>query len=304
MPVMLLAIVLGLILHKIDSIEIFKSGVHWTSRSLLYFGVALMGLRIDFGDISLTGWEAPLLVVAILGATLLFGYVISRLMQQSKNFSLLIGGAVAICGVSAAVAMSSAMRESKNGRCELAVVIAGVTFLSTVAMILYPLISMSLELGSLSSGIFLGGAIHNVSQAVGAGYSISHEAGDITVLLKLVRVTALLPIVVLVSILNGQNINREGQSTPHKILSYFPPFLLTFFVLAVLSCLNLIPDLITHSGNIIAELCLVISLVAIGIRTEIRDVLSVGLKPFLSLTLTTIFMAGIALIGALSFPMN
>ena len=104
-PVMLLAIVTGLLLHNLNSIDILKSGVTWTSRQVLYFGVALMGLRIDFGDLSQAGWIAPTLVIVTLFATLFVGVWISRLFGQTKEFSILMSGATAICGVSAAAAI-------------------------------------------------------------------------------------------------------------------------------------------------------------------------------------------------------
>jgi len=39
-PVMLLAIIIGLILHILFSLNTLKSGINWSSRGLLYTGVA------------------------------------------------------------------------------------------------------------------------------------------------------------------------------------------------------------------------------------------------------------------------
>ena len=51
--------------------------------------------------------------------------------------------------------------------------VIGVSTLSTLAMVLYPMIVGALGLGSEHAGIFLGGTIHDVAQVVGAGYSMS-----------------------------------------------------------------------------------------------------------------------------------
>lgn len=301
-PVMLLAIIIGLILHALGSITALKPGIDWSSRGLLYAGVALMGLRIDFTDLSQAGSLAPALVLLTLAATLFIGYAIARAFGASKDFSILMSGAVGICGVSAAAAICTALDDCKTRNEELAITVTGITVLSTVAMIAYPIAAHALNLNTLGGGILMGGGIHNVSQAVGAGYAMSPEAGDLSVLLKLLRVSLLLPIVILVSILWGKNAKTPYPTLGAKIRANAPPFLVVFLILAVLSCLKLVPAPVTEIGNEAAHWALVVSLVAIGIKTDMRQILTVGLKPLIAMTLITLLMAvflltGIFLIG-------
>lgn len=296
-PVMLLAIIIGLLLHVLNSVSILKDGINWSSRSLLYAGVALMGLRIDLTDLSQVGFMAPLFVILTLITTLLVGYAVARALGQSKDFSILMSGAVGICGVSAAAAICSALEDNPLRDAQLAITVAGITVLSTLAMLLYPFISNALHLNILESGIFMGGGIHNVSQAVGAGYAVSNEAGDLAVIFKLIRVSMLLPVIIIISLVWG-----KGSSTPYpnvrsKLKASTPPFLIVFCLLALLSCLNIIPDLAKNAGNISAHWALIISLVAIGIKTDTRLVMKVGAKPLTIMTLTTAFMGAMLLIG-------
>ena len=296
-PVMLLAIIIGLLLHVLNSVSILKDGINWSSRGLLYTGVALMGLRIDLTDLSQVGFMAPLFVILTLITTLLVGYAIARALGQSKDFSILMSGAVGICGVSAAAAICSALEDNPLRDAQLAITIAGITVLSTLAMLLYPFISNALNLNILESGIFMGGGIHNVSQAVGAGYAVSNEAGDLAVIFKLIRVSMLLPVIIIISLVWG-----KGSSTPYpnvrsKLKASTPPFLVVFCLLALLSCLNIVPDLAKNAGNISAHWALIISLVAIGIKTDTRLVMKVGAMPLTIMTLTTAFMGAMLLIG-------
>ena len=296
-PVMLLAIIIGLLLHILNSVSILKDGINWSSRGLLYTGVALMGLRIDLTDLSQVGFMAPLFVILTLITTLLVGYAIARALGQSKDFSILMSGAVGICGVSAAAAICSALEDNPLRDAQLAITIAGITVLSTLAMLLYPFISNALNLNILESGIFMGGGIHNVSQAVGAGYAVSNEAGDLAVIFKLIRVSMLLPIIIVISLVWG-----KGSSTPYpnvrsKLKASTPPFLIVFCLLALLSCLNIVPDLAKNAGNISAYWALIVSLVAIGIKTDTKLVMKVGTKPLTIMTLTTAFMGVMLLIG-------
>jgi uncharacterized integral membrane protein (TIGR00698 family) len=296
-PVMLLAIIIGLLLHVLNSVSILKDGINWSSRGLLYTGVALMGLRIDLTDLSQVGFMAPLFVIITLITTLLVGYAIARALGQSKDFSILMSGAVGICGVSAAAAICSALEDNPLRDAQLAITVAGITVLSTLAMLLYPFISNALNLNILESGIFMGGGIHNVSQAVGAGYAVSNEAGDLAVIFKLIRVSMLLPVIIIISLVWG-----KGSSTPYpnvrsKLKASTPPFLVVFCLLALLSCLNIVPDLAKNAGNISAHWALIISLVAIGIKTDTRLVMKVGAMPLTIMTLTTAFMGAMLLIG-------
>jgi uncharacterized integral membrane protein (TIGR00698 family) len=296
-PVMLLAIIIGLLLHVLNSVSILKDGINWSSRGLLYAGVALMGLRIDLTDLSQVGFMAPLFVILTLITTLLVGYAIARALGQSKDFSILMSGAVGICGVSAAAAICSALEDNPLRDAQLAITIAGITVLSTLAMLLYPFISNALNLNILESGIFMGGGIHNVSQAVGAGYAVSNEAGDLAVIFKLIRISMLLPVIIIISLVWG-----KGSSTPYpnvrsKLKASTPPFLIVFCLLALLSCLNIVPDLAKNAGNISAHWALIISLVAIGIKTDTRLVMKVGAMPLTIMTLTTAFMGAMLLIG-------
>lgn len=296
-PVMLLAIILGLILHALNSITLLKPGINWSSRGLLYAGVALMGLRIDIADLSQAGILAPTLVLLTLVATLFGGYAIARAFGLSKDFSILMSGAVGICGVSAAAAICTSLDDCESRNEELAITVAGITVLSTIAMIVYPVVSHALNLNALGSGILMGGGIHNVSQAVGAGYAMSPEAGDLSVLLKLLRVSMLLPIVILVSVLWGKNAKTPYPTLGAKIKANAPPFLVVFLVLAILSCIQVVPAPITNMGNEAAYWALVVSLVAIGIKTDMRQVLTVGVKPLIVMTLTTLLMAILLLMG-------
>ena len=76
-----------------------------------------------------------------------------------------------------------------------------VTALSTIAMIVYPLVSTALGFSNTQAGIFIGGTIHDVAQVVGAGYSISNETGDTATYVKLLRVAMLVPVVFSIALL-------------------------------------------------------------------------------------------------------
>jgi len=304
-PVMLLAVIFGLLanvaVNQMKSangasarVAGFDKGVHWSATNLLYIGVALLGLRIDFSDLSQVGLVAPLVVLSALVITVGGGFMIARSFGQPSNVAWLTGGAVAICGASAAAAIVTVLPRNDDKvvpqrYSELVLIIAGVTAISTLAMMVYPLIAVRIGFGDLAAGVFLGGSIHNVSQAVGAGYSVSSEAGDVAVLLKLLRVACLLPAMIVISILSHRA--QANASESQRIGAHFPPFLVVFAVLAALNCLNAVPGDISMLGNDAAHLFLVVSLAAIGMQTNLLSLLSMGIKPYLALIFTTLLLA-------------
>ncbi len=297
MPVMLLAILLGLALHSLSTSEKLVPGIDWSAKTLLYIAVALLGLRVDLAIMIGAGVFLPLIVILLLIITLFLGYAFGRMFNLDKNFSILLAGAVAICGVSAAAAICCVLPKSKLRDGQLALTISGITALSTFAILVYPAITQYLELTEINAGIFLGGTIHNVSQAVGAGYSVSDQTGNITTIVKLLRVAALLPILICITLIFGRSENSDLRWK-----SYFPPFLIAFIALAAINYYNVLPTSIVDVGNQASEIFLIISLVAIGVKTDIKQLLSIGPKPLIVLTATTVFMAAATLILIFCLP--
>lgn len=290
-PPLMLAVIIGISLHGLAANPVLKDGVCWTGHSLLYIGVALHGLRIDIADLASAGWISASIVIGVLGLTILFGVGFARLLKQDRTFGILMSGAVAICGTSAAAAICSALPKCEERDRQLAITIAGITGLSTLAMFVYPVIANTLDLSDAEAGLFFGGSIHNVSQALGAGYSVSGETGDITTVLKMLRVSMLLPIVFLISVLSTARATGQGASAPSSIGSYFPPFLIVFAILAVINCLQLVPAAVADWGNQAAQWALIVSLAAIGMSTSIAEVFAHGKRPLFVMTITTGFMA-------------
>ena len=70
-----------------------------------------------------------------------------------------------------------------------------VNILATIAMVAYPAVCDLLGFDQCTTGIFLGAAIHDVAQVVGAGYAVSDAAGNVATIVKLFRVFLLLPVV-------------------------------------------------------------------------------------------------------------
>ena len=200
-PVMLFALLLGMAMNFLSGPGPCRRGIEFTARQVLRVGVALLGLRITLAQVAALGWGPVGLVVVCVALTIAVSMVAARLLGFQGIFGLLTGGATAICGASAALALAAALpAHPMKDRATLFTVI-GVSALSTLAMVAYPMLARALGLDDRLAGIFLGATIHDVAQVVGAGYSLSNEAGDVATLVKLMRVAMLVPVIVFAAML-------------------------------------------------------------------------------------------------------
>ncbi|MEM8753610.1 MAG: putative sulfate exporter family transporter, partial [Pseudomonadota bacterium] len=155
-PAMLLALLLGIALSFLGEEGRAKEGIGFAARTLLRLGVALLGVRISVELLGSLGWPLISLVIGAMLATIAFGMAVGRLFGHRWRFSLLTAGSVAICGASAAMAISAILPRDGRSEERLIFTVLGVTVLSTLAMILYPILVDRLALTDLQGGVFLG----------------------------------------------------------------------------------------------------------------------------------------------------
>ena len=292
-PMLLYALLLGMALNTIAGEGRATPGVDFAARRILRIGVALLGARITLAQIGGLGWFNGGLMIAAVVVTIIFGIGAARALGLSRRLGVLTGGATAICGASAAIAIASILPRDERSERELIFTIAGVTVLSTLAMIVYPVAARMIDLDAHQTGVFLGGTIHDVAQVVGAGYSISPEVGDYAVLTKLLRVAMLLPVVTAISLAVRHRLQRAEETRSGDPL--LPPFLLAFVAFVIAGSLGFIPKPIGAALSEIARACLVVAIAAVGLKTSPLEMKKVGARAFALLGVETVFLAGTVL---------
>lgn len=289
-PAMLMGLLLGMAFHFLNETPRVGPGLELVAVKALRLGVALLGLRLTVADVASLGWTPVLLVVCAVLATLLFGVVLGRLLGCERQLGVLTGGSVAICGASAAMAISSVLPKGPDTQRQTLFTIIGVTSLSTIAMVLYPIIGDVLQFNDQEMGIFIGATIHDVAQVVGAGYSVSPTTGDLGTFIKLLRVAMLVPVVLVIGIIFR---NKVSAAADREKAPAFPLFLIGFIVLFAVNSTGLIPgDVIQPVANL-APALLLVAIAALGIRTSMQEVMTIGLKPVLLIVGETLFIAAI-----------
>lgn len=285
-PVMLYALLLGMAFNFLMESERTRDGIEFASKALLRTGVALLGMRIGWAQVTALGWGPVIMVLMLVAATILASIVLARMMGFNPLFGLLSGGATAICGASAALAISASLPGHERKEQATLFTVIGVSALSTLAMIAYPVIAHAVGLDNRQAGVFIGATIHDVAQVVGAGYAISSEAGDTATIVKLLRVAMLLPVILVAGQITRRQAS-EGTARPPLL----PWFVAAFVGLVVLNSIVPMPKAVTDGANDLSRWCLVTSLAAIGMKTQLGDIVKVGLKPVVLMVIETTLLA-------------
>lgn len=298
-PQLLYALMFGVAFNYLSHEGRTRPGIEFSGRTVLRLGVGLLGARITAAQIAGLGWETALTVVAATITTLACGLAVGRWLGMSRAQRVMSGGAVAICGASAALAISAVLPREKDGERFTLMVVVTVTIMSTLAMVAYPLIARLLHLPPALAGLFLGGTIHDVAQVVGAGYMLGRETGDLATVVKLFRVSLLTVVVVIVSAAFKRERERatadpaSGAKPARQAL--MPWFLWVFIGMVLLNSLGLISPAVQSAANDFSRACLVAAIAALGMKTSFRQLARTGWRPLALIAIETLWIAAFVL---------
>jgi uncharacterized integral membrane protein (TIGR00698 family) len=297
-PQLLYALLIGLSFHFMMKNPQVKPGVDFCGRTVLRLGVALLGARITLAQVAQLGVGSAVLIIAAVALTVAFGAWLARRLKRPRDEGLLSGGAVAICGASAALAIASVLPNNPRNERFTLLTVVGVTVLSTVAMIVYPFALKALALSPQQAGLFLGGTIHDVAQVVAAGMMLGPEAGDTATVVKLFRVMLLTPVVIVIALLYrrhiaeaAQAVAADGEKKAAASVPLIPGFLLAFIVLMLLASTQALPSSWVQTASGASRWCLVAAIAAAGVKTSFEELLQLGWQPVLMLIAETLWLA-------------
>ena len=288
-PIMLMGLLIGLAFNFANADARLHPGLGFASKTLLRWGIVLVGLQITFGQIAALGIPAFAAIAVMVVVVSASGALAARLVGRDIAFGTLAGGAVAICGASAALALSSVLGERRTSQAQLTLVLVAVSAASAVAMSVYPAIAHLLELTDRQAGFLMGASIHDVAQALGAGYSYSAEAGATATVVKLTRVALLAPALLVVAWLY----RAEKAAGSGRI--GLPWFVVGFFAVCALNSLVALPEALVAGAKPLATAALLLAVTATGIRSPLNLLLEQGWKASIPVMIATIVSFALAL---------
>ena len=256
----IISLSLGLILGFLikDNLKVFISNV---GSMPLQIGIILIGFSISFKTFTdlLTNYFPIISIFVVI--TFLLGLLIGRLFSLDKKFIYLISSATAICGATAALAISSIIKAKPN-QISLAVFI--IFLMNAIALALFPIIGRFLGLTDIQFGLFSALAIHDTASVVGSGFLYSDEAGEIATTLKVGRTIWIVPLIALITF-----IENEKRSLNLKNL---PIFIILFFIVIFISNIFTLPGQIYEISKLLSIVFINIGIFFIALQSKAEQI--------------------------------
>ncbi len=292
-PLMLMGLLIGLAFNFVNSDTRLHPGLGFASRTLLRWGIVTVGLQVTIWQIAALGPQTLLAIALIIALVTATGAIVAYTFRFGSAFGVLAGGAVAICGASAALALSSVLGEKRSSQAQLTLVLVAVSAASAFAMSTYPIFADILDLNDQQAGFLIGASIHDVAQALGAGYSFSDSAGETAAIVKLTRVTLLAPALAVVAYLYPSDGPAGGGE------SRLPWFVLAFLAVAALNSVIAVPPFVTSGAKQLTSGLLLMAVTATGIRSPMHLLMAQGWRASLPVIMATLVAFIASLAGAL-----
>lgn len=308
-----LAILLGiLVANTVKPGPRFAPGVRFCLKNVLRFAIVLIGIRlslVEVGELGATG--LPVVFVAVLTGVLGIE-LLGKLFHLPRKLAMLLGAGTSICGVTAVVSTAPVI-EADEG--EVAYAVANVTLFGLLGTLIYPyLVPYLFPLGK-QCGLFLGTAIHDMAQLMGAAATYKELYNDETgfataAITKMTRNLFLAAVIPYFAWRTRHDVKSEVEGQRPPIL---PAFLIGFLLM---SCLRSVGDYTLESqgaalglmgaenwthllhfvGKVVGSTWLVgFALVGVGLNLKTEIFRGLGLRPFM------LGLSGALLVGFSSF---
>ncbi len=293
-PVILAGLLLGLALNFAAGDPRTHDGLDATSRHGLRLGIMLLGFQVTLMQIAAMGVVPFLGLAAVMLAALVAALLAARATGQSAAVGVLAGGSTAICGASAALALYGAIGRERIEQAQFTLTLVILAAASAIALVTYPPLTQMLGFTDAQAGFLVGASIHDVAQAIGAGFAVSDEAGAQATVVKLTRVAMLAPLVTLAAlwIARAQPVSAAGKATRVPML---PGFILIFLALVGLNSVITLPPALAAHVLTLSKSLLLLAVTATAMRTRTDLLLELGWRSVMPVLAATIASLGVAL---------
>lgn len=312
------AIVIGLLLRNLVRLpHALTPGLKFCVTTILRLGIVLVGIRLSAFDVVRHGLAGLPVVIAAIATGLIFVTWFNRKLGLPPRLGTLIAAGTSICGVTAIVSTAPAIEADER---EVAYAVANVVMFGLFGMLTYPYVAHALLQRSETIGLFLGTAIHDTSQVVGAALTYRQMYADEVVLqvatvTKLTRNLFLAAVIPLLTWLHVRSHQGAGGGPRLVTLTtYVPAFVIGFLAMAAVRTIG---DLTLESGAAYgvfdaarwsrlttlvgdfwgSRVLLGTAMAAVGLNTSFSVFKGVGTKPF------AVGLAGALAVGAVGMLM-
>lgn len=282
------AIIFGMILNKvIKNKEKYLMGINYCSKTILQYAVILLGFGLNLSVVFETGKQSLPIIISTITTSLIIAFLFCKFTNIPLKIGTLVGVGSSICGGSAIAATAPVIDANEE---EVATAISVIFFYNVIAAIFFPVLGDLLEFSKVDGtafGIFAGTAINDTSSVTAAAstwdslYNLGSQTLNTAVTVKLTRTLAIIPITICLGIYQA----RKSKSKSRKSIRGVIPTFIIWFIIA--SIVTTVFDCLGFNVRIfqplkeLSKFLIIISMVGIGINTDISKLIKTGGKPLL-----------------------
>lgn len=277
-------ILFGIIIALFKRPESLEVGIKFTSKKILQWSIILLGFEMNLFNVIKVGGQSLLVMVFTLSASFITAYFVGKALKVDGKAACLIGVGTSICGGSAIAATAPVIRADDE---EVAQAISTIFLFNIIAVFIFPPLGHLIGLTDTGFGMWAGTAINDTSSVVAAGASWSSAAGNNTALafatiVKLTRTLMIVPITLVLAVYTTRKMMKQGgdaEGNNYSIKKIFPWFVLGFVLTAIIATFVPLPEGLPETLVMIGKFMIVMAMTAIGLNTNLKKLLTNGLKP-------------------------
>jgi len=255
-------------------------GVKYTSKKLLQYSIILLGFEMNLFNVIQVGEQSLFVMIFTLSAAFITAFLMGKLLKISGNTTTLIGVGTSICGGSAIAATAPVIRAKDE---DVSQAISTIFLFNIIAVFIFPAIGHLLKMSDMSFGMWAGTAINDTSSVVAAGTAWSNATSNNTALqfatvVKLTRTLMIVPITLFLAVYTARK-REHSEAGNFSFIKVFPWFVIFFVLAAVINTFTGIPAWLSKDFVTIGKFIIVMAMAAIGLNTNLKKLLSNGIKP-------------------------
>ncbi|MHB9096482.1 MAG: YeiH family protein [Syntrophales bacterium] len=239
-------------------------------------GLVILGSGIIIGEIVTAGAYGIVQSLLVVGIVWYVCYWLAVKMKVDEKFAAVLSSSVSICGVSAAIAISGAIKGDPK---KLSYVTSLVLLCSIPMLVVMPVVSKYFGFSDVVAGAWLGGTLDTSGSVVAAGEMISETAVKAGVIVKMSQNVLIGFVAFILAIVwtfkKAEDVSDGEKPTLMEIWYRFPKFVLGFIILSAAFSFQINQELVAATKGILNGLrtwWFALAFTCIGLDTNIRDI--------------------------------
>jgi uncharacterized integral membrane protein (TIGR00698 family) len=297
------SLTIGLVIGNFFKLpEWFKSSL--TTELFVKIGLVLLGTTVIFSDILKAGSLGLIQALVVVLSVWYFAFWLCKKLKVDDELTMMISSAVSICGVSAAIATSGAIKGDSK---KLSYVISMVLITAIPMMIFMPYIAAYFNFPQAVTGAWLGGSIDTTGAVVASGTLVGEEALKISTIVKFSQNVLLGIAAFAISVYWTYTNHPAGEEKATKptlkvIWERFPKFVIGFIAASLVFSFFVPAEINTAvKGSLknLQGLWFALAFTSIGLETNFKDLFGKNSKkPFYAFLIAQGFNVIVTLIIA------